>query len=126
MDGIDISDEMNEKYEAILLSEDVERDMKNTIYNCNPSDFTRKDLNSVDNIISMYVIDKCKARFKGLNCKFIVECLRKSVNGRSVYFPTTDMIKRHVKVRILFEDQSTLNKLKLINPELYDRIKRKE
>lgn len=122
MDTLSIDDRTKERYEAALVSESIRHEMLKLPFNSHPTNFKPEDITNIDNIISEYIFSKWNPVFKGLNCKLMVQNLYRKSDERCYYFPTTNGIRREIKIYVLFGDTRHLNKIKLTNPELYNSM----
>lgn len=122
METLGIDDRTLERYEAALVSESIRHEMLKLPYNSHPTNFTPQDINDIDDIIAQYMSHKWKPELQGLNCKLMVQNLYRQSDEICYYFPTTNGIRREIKLYILFGDKESLNKIKLTNPELYSNM----
>lgn len=120
IDTLDIDAHTKERYEAALTSESLRHEMLKGEFNSHPTNFTKKDIDEIDNIIIEFMSAKWKPELGNLNCKFMVQNLYRQSDEVCYYFPTTYGIRRNIKLYIFFGDKESLNRFKLTNPELYN------
>lgn len=111
--------EETEKYEALLISENIMYDIDKRPYNSHPTDFTKKHIDNASQYVNETIKKNYLNDFKGYNVKILTQDLFRPSEHRYCFFPTLEGFRQEVKIYVTFGSKESLNHFKIKNPKTY-------